>query len=74
MDACGLKQMTIQTSALYRYAIALGFLFFAPFLNQSARNASGVEMGYNFTFFTPCENRGRLVEMSIRNIRATHRF
>jgi len=52
------------------------FLFFLlHFFNHSARKASGVEKhGKILHFLPPVKNRGRLVEMSIRIIRATHRL
>jgi len=58
------------------YTIVLDFFyFFAPFLNQSARNTTGFEKRGNIShILTPVKIRGGLVEMSIRIIRATHRF
>jgi len=50
LAAWGLRQMRTQTSALYTFVWDF-FYFFAPFLNQSASNASGVENGAQFHTF-----------------------
>jgi len=50
-------------------------LFCHIFLNQSAGNASGPKNGTKVrTFWPPVKNWGELVGISIRIIRATHRF
>jgi len=72
-DARCLWQIAGQASVLYKSL--LDFVFFAPFLNQSAWEASRVEnRGKMSHFLTSLKNRGELVEMSVRIIRATHRF
>jgi len=68
-----LRQMKAQTSMLY--GVVLDIWIFAPFLNQSARSAIGVENRCKFSnFLTPMKAKGGLVEWSVRIIRATPRF
>jgi len=72
LDAWGLRQTRAQT--LMQYTIVLAFWIFAPFLNQSAQSASGVENeGKISHYLTPCK-KGGLVERSAKIIRVTPPF
>jgi len=51
LAAWGLWYRRAQTLALY--AIVVDFLFFVPFLNQNAQNASEVKTGQNSALFGP---------------------